>query len=230
MSDDVLAKLRELNPTLDFKHISDPAFERFGHYLPQYDATEMIERTAAIVPQTERVAYETSVKALEEPGALNTALIQEVYGGMDVQVGWCYGHNNALNGVEYHRGSEVNVMVTDAIFLVGHLQDVEFGEEIRYDTSKIGAFYAPKGSVIECPAWNLHMAPISVREGEQFCVLVYLPRGTNEKLPYTVPQTGENRLLRAVNKWMMGHPSLERMIQSGVYPGLVGENPTVKPI
>jgi len=74
------------------------------------------------------------------------------------------------------------------------------------------------------------MAPISVREGEQFCVLVYLPRGTNEKLPYTVPQTGENRLLRAVNKWMMGHPSLERMIQGGVYPGLVGENPTVKPI
>jgi len=74
------------------------------------------------------------------------------------------------------------------------------------------------------------MAPISVRQGEQFCVLVYLPRGTNEVLGFEVPQVGENRLLRAVNKWMMGHPSLERMIQSGVYPGLVGENPTVKPI
>jgi hypothetical protein len=230
MSEDVLAKLRAANPKMDIKHISDPSFTRFGRYLPQYDASEMVARTEAIVPKTDRVAYETSVKALEEPSALNTALIQEVYGGMDTQIGWCYGHNSSLNGVEYHRGSEINVCVTDCIFLMGHVQDVEFGEEIRYDTADVRAFYAPKGSVIEFAPWNLHMAPIHVREGEQFCALVYLPRGTNEKLPFTVPQVGENRLLRAVNKWMMGHPSLERMIQFGVYPGLVGENPTVKAI
>ncbi len=230
MNEDVLAKLRAANPGLDIKLISDPSFARFGRYLPRYDASEMIARAAAIVPLTEHVAYEPSVAALEEPSALNTALIQEVYGGMDTQIGWCYGHNNALNGVEYHKGSEVGVCVTDAIFLVGHVQDIEFGEEIRYDTANVRAFYAPKGSVIEFSPWNLHMAPISVRQGEQFCVLVYLPRGTNEMLGFEVPQVGDNRLLRAVNKWMMGHPSLERMIQSGVYPGLVGENPTVKPI
>jgi hypothetical protein len=230
MSEDVLAKLRAANPKMAIKHISDPSFTRFGRYLPQYDASEMVARTEAIVPKTDRVAYETSVKALEEPSALNTALIQEVYGGMDTQIGWCYGHNSSLNGVEYHRGTEINVCVTDCVFLMGHVQDVEFGEEIRYDTADVRAFYAPRGSVIEFSPWNLHMAPIHVHEGEQFCALVYLPRGTNEKLPFAVPQVGENRLLRAVNKWMMGHPSLERMIQFGVYPGLVGENPTVKAI
>lgn len=228
MSNDVLAQLRAANPDLDIKHISDAAFERFGHYLPRYDASEMIARTKAIVPTIEQVAYETSVEALEAPSALNTALRQEVYGGMDAQVGWCYGNNNALNGVEYHRGSEVNVCVTDAVFLVGHVQDIVFGEEIRYDTANVAAFYAPEGSVVEFSPWNLHMAPINVRKGEQFCTLVYLPRGTNERLPFEVPQVGENRLLRAVNKWMMGHPSLERMIQSGVYPGLVGDNIIVK--
>jgi hypothetical protein len=230
MSEDVLAKLRAANPKMEIKQISDPSFTRFGRYLPQYDASEMVARTEAIVPKTDRVAYETSVKALEEPSALNTALIQEVYGGMDTQIGWCYGHNSSLNGVEYHRGSEINVCVTDCIFLMGHVQDVKFGDEIRYDTADVRAFYAPRGSVIEFAPWNLHMAPIHVREGEQFCALVYLPRGTNEKLTFAVPQVGENRLLRAVNKWMMGHPSLERMIQFGVYPGLVGENPTVKAI
>ncbi len=230
MSNDVLAQLRKANPNLDIKHISDPAFARFGRYLPQYDASEMIARTKAIVPTIERVAYETSVAALEEPSALNTALIQEVYGGMDTQIGWCYGQNSALNGLEYHRGSEINVCVTDAVFLVGHVQDVSFGEEIRYDTANVGAFYAPEGSVVEFSPWNMHLAPINVRAGEQFCTLVYLPRGTNERLPFELPQVGENRLLRAVNKWMMGHPSLERMIQFGVYPGLVGDNIFVNPI
>lgn len=230
MSNDVLARLRAANPTVDIKHISDPAFERFGHYMPQYDASEMVARTLAIVPQTERVAYETSVAALEAPSALNTALIQEVFGGMDTQVGWCYGKNSSLNGIEYHRGSEINVCVTDAVFLVGHVQDVEFGDAIRYDTAKVEAFYAPQGSVVEFSPWNMHLAPINVRAGEPFCTLVYLPRGTNERLPFAVPSVGENRLLRAVNKWLMAHPSLERMVQGGVYPALIGENITVKPI
>lgn len=224
MANDILARLRAANPKLNIKHISDPAFNRYGRYLPQYDASEMIARTKAILPQTDRVVYQTSVPALEEPSALNTAIIREVFGGMDVQVGWCYGKNNALNGIEYHRGSEVNVCVTDAIFLVGHVQDVEFGEEIRYDTSKVEAFYAPAGSVVEFSPWNMHLAPINVYANEPFCTLVYLLRGTNERLTFEVPQTGENRLLRAVNKWLMAHPSVERMVQFGVYPGLVGEN------
>ena len=230
MSNDALAQLRKVNPTLDIKDIGDPAFERYGRNLPQYDASEMITRTRAIVPETDRVAYETSVEALEEPSALNTALIQEVFGGMDTQIGWCYGQNSALNGLEYHRGSEVNVCITDTVFLVAHVQDVEFGDEIRFDTAKVEAFFAPEGSVVEFAPWNMHLAPINVRSGEPFCTLVYLPRGTNERLPFDVPQTGENRLLRAVNKWLMGHPSLERMIQGGVYPGLVGDNIVVNPI
>ncbi len=230
MSNDVLARLQQANPALDIKHISDPSFERFGHNLPQYDATEMLARTKAILPETERVVYETSVPALEEPSDLNTALIREVFGGMDTQIGWCYGHNLALNGIEYHRGSEVNVCITDTVFLVGHVQDVEFGDEIRYDTAKVRAFYAAEGSVVEFSPWNMHLAPIHVEDGGAFCTLVYLPRGTNEPLDFEVPQIGENRLLRAINKWLMAHPSLERMVEGGVYPGLTGDNVTITPI
>ncbi len=196
----------------------------------------MIAKAQTILPTTERVAYEPSVAALEAPTAFTTAIVNEVFGGMATEVGWCYGKNLRMAGLEYHKGSEVNVCLTDAILLVGHVQDIAFGERmgcirgITYDTRKVAAFYAPAGAVVELSPWNLHFAPIHTTEGGSFATLVYLPKGTNEPLPYTVEKVGENRLLFAVNKWLLVHPDVEGLVKAGAYPGLVGADIVVTPV
>ncbi|HHX45078.1 MAG TPA: DUF4867 family protein [Chloroflexi bacterium] len=227
---DSLSRLRAANPALNLLPVSDPAFERYGRFLTRYDPSEVMATAQALLPRAERVVYEPSVAALEAPSAFNTAVMREVFGGMPTQVGWCYGQNLRMAGLEYHKASEVNVCLTDAILLVGHVQDIAFGERITYDTRQVAAFFAPAGAVVELSPWNLHFAPIHTTQGGSFATLVYLPKGTNEPLPYTVDNVGENRLLAAVNKWLLVHPDMEGMVQAGLYPGLVGDDIIVTPV
>ena len=221
---DTLAKLRAANPGLDILAIEDPAFLQYGRLLTRFDPTELIARAKALDPQTVGVAYEPSVAALEASCDFNRAISREVYGGMPVQVGWCYGQNLEMNALEYHKGIEVNVCISDVVLLVGNALDIAWGETIRYDTSKVAAFYAPAGSVVEFHCWNLHYAPIHVKAGDDFLTLVYLPKGTNEPLPYTFPKEGESRLLFAVNKWLIAHPAVQSLVDGGAYAGMVGDD------
>lgn len=232
---ETLRQLQAANPAINILPVQDPAFKRYGVYHTRYDPAEMIARTKAILapailPQAEGVVYEASVPALEQPSAFNTAIVREVYGGMPTQVGWCYGKNVQMAGLEYHKGAEIDVCITDAILLVGHVQDIVWGEEIRYDTSKVAAFYAPAGSVVELSPWNLHFAPIHARKGSNFATLVYLPRGTNENLTFSVDKVDENKLLFAINKWLIVHPGATGLVQAGAYPGMVGDDIFVKPV
>jgi hypothetical protein len=227
---ETLRKLQAANPKLNILPIDAPAFERYGRLLKGYNARAVITRAKAILPATERVAYEPSVAALEKPAKFNTAMMNEVFGGMPIQVGWCYGKNLQMAALEYHKGSEVNVCLTDVILLVAHVQDIVWGEQVTLDTSKVAAFYAPAGSVVELSPWNLHYAPIHVQEGGSFATLVYLPKGTNEKMAFEVEKVGENRLLWAVNKWLIAHPGVTGLVAQGAYAGMVGEDIFVKPI
>jgi len=226
----IIEQLRKANPGLNLLPIEAPEFERYGRLLTGYDATEIIERARAILPESTDVVYGPSVSALEAPCTFNTAMFREVYGEMPMQVGWCYGKNLQMGALEYHKGAEVNVCLTDVILLVGHVQDVQFGERISYDTRQVAAFYAPAGSVVELPAWNLHYAPIHVTRGGSFATLVYLPKGTNEDLRHDIEPVGEAQLLFAVNKWLLAHPGASDLVQAGAYAGLVGEDIRVTPI
>lgn len=231
MSDDTLRRLQAANPALNTHAVTAPEFSRYGQVLTRFDPAEMIARARAIVPRSEAVVYEPSVEALEEPCAFNAAMYREVYGEMPLQVGWCYGQNLRLAGLEYHKGNEVNVCLTDVVLLVGHIDDVVATEAgFSYDTSQVDAFYAPAGTVVEFPAWNLHFAPIHVRAGGWFATLVYLPRGTNEALAHHTPPLGENALLFAVNKWLLVHPDATDLVEQGAYVGLTGDDIVVNPI
>lgn len=227
---ETLQKLQRANPRLGLLSIEAPEFARYGRVLKRYDPSEMVARAKAILPKTVGIVYEPSVPTLEKPSAFNTAMFREVYGGMPMQVGWCYGVNLQMAGLEYHRGSEVDVCLTDQVLLVGHVEDIVYGQEITYDTRRVAAFYAPAGSVIELPAWNLHFAPIHVTKGGSFATLVYLPKGTNEPLTFSVEKVGENKLLFAINKWLIVHPGAKALIEQGAYPGMVGEDIFVEPV
>ncbi|MCC8162832.1 MAG: DUF4867 family protein, partial [Lachnospiraceae bacterium] len=144
------------------------------------------------------------------------------YGELPIQIGYCNGKNYLLNALEYHRSSEINVMGTDAILLVGSQQDVT--DDFTYDTSLVEAFLVPKGTAVELYATTLHYAPCSAQKSG-FQVAVVLPKDTN--LPLEASHEGwEDRLLTAKNKWLIGHP--EGGLPEGSPLGLVGENLSVK--
>lgn len=227
---EMLYKLQRANRELQIRPVSSPEFGRYGRLLTRYDPAAMIDRAKAIMPESREVVYEASVPALEAGAAFNKAIAQEVYGGMPIQVGWCYGENLQMAGLEYHKGNEVLVCLTDVVLLAGDVRDIAFEERSSYDTGKVDAFYAPEGSVTELFSWCLHFAPIHVREGGSFATLVYLPRGTNEALTYSVDEVGENRLLFGVNKWLIVHPDARALVNQGAYAGLVGQDIYVHPV
>ena len=201
------------------QNVADDAFRRYGKVLEGYDFTELLKEMKH-TPVPEDVTYVPSVEEME---ALPVAkeLQNKGYGGLPIEIGYCNGHNKKLNGLEYHRSSEINVAVTDLVLLIGHQQDVE--KDFTYDTSKVEAFLVPAGTAIEVYATTLHYAPCNVQDGGFQCVVV-LPAGTNTDLTFETAKTGEDSLLTAKNKWLIAH---EDVAIEGAVNGLRGENITI---
>ena len=197
--------------------VTDDKFKPYGKVVKNVDFSELVKALEEKTPLPEGCAYEPGVKELEELPVYQELSVK-AYGEMPIQIGYCNGHNQLLNAVEYHRDSEINVAATDAILLVGKLQDVT--SEFTYDTSKIEAFFLPKGTAVELYATTLHYAPCGVK-GEGFKVGIVLPKGTN--LPLDCKHEGwEASLTTAKNKWLIGHP--EGGFTGNEHIGLIGEN------
>lgn len=201
--------------------VSEPEFREYGRVIEGYDVNLLMEEMEK-TPVPEDVAYVQSMSELEKL-SIAKDLEEGIYGGMPVQIGYCNGHNKKLNALEYHRDSEVNVAIGDLILLLGRLLDVE--ADFTLDTSTVKAFLVPSGTMVEVYATTLHYAPCQAGEDGFRCVVV-LPKGTNgplEKKPSV--RCGEERLLAACNKWLIGHP--EGGLPKGSFLGLKGENLSV---
>lgn len=205
------------------KKVTDSDFKKYGQVLKNYDCSEIIEKMKSSTPLPSDVIYEPSIKELEEL-KIAEELRKREFGELPIQIGYCNGNNYILNAVEYHRTSEINIAVTDLILLIGCQQDIE--DDFSYDTSKIEAFLVPAGTIIEVYATTLHYAPCNVKEDGFKCVVV-LPRDTNLPLEEKIEKTGEDALLFAKNKWLIGHKDTD-LIEQGAFIGLVGENISIK--
>ena len=159
--------------------VTDEAFRQYGKVIKDLDVSDIITAMSE-TPCPDDVVYEPSIESLEACKSAQS-VSDSLYGGMPIQIGYCNGNNHKLNGLEYHRDSEVNIAVTDLILLIGSEQDIENG---KYDTSKVEAFLVPAGTVIEVYATTLHYAPCNANDGGFKCV-VALPKGTNTCLLYT---------------------------------------------
>jgi len=223
-----LVALQSRTHDVEVLAITASGFARYGRILEDLTAEEAaaFARTKALPGN--RTTYEPSIAGLEADEGFVRAVSQQVYGGMPVQVGWCYGRNLQLGGLEYHKGTEVLVAVTDVILLLGHFEDLAWGERITYETAQVEAFYLPQGAVVELYPWCLHFAPCHVHEETGFCALIVLPRGTNLPLDFEPLKKGESALLFARNKWLIVHPELAALVQQGAYAGLEGENPRLR--
>lgn len=89
----------------------------------------------------------------------------------------------------------------------------------------VKAFLVPAGTAVEIYATSLHYAPCGA-SGEGVQVAIVLPKGTN--YPFAEKRdrnTGEDRLMTAVNKWLIGHP--DGGLAEGSFLGLTGKNLSV---
>ena len=198
--------------------VNDDEFKKYGRVVDNVDFTELIQELKR-TPIPSGVVYEPAVKELEAlPIRLDISSV--VYGEMPIQIGYCNGHNSKLNALEYHRDSEINIAVTDMVLFLAKEEEIE--DDHTLDTSKVKAFFVPAGTMIEVYATTLHYAPCQTSAKGFRCVVV-LPKGTNGELSHRPEnKSGEEKLLAAVNKWLIGHE--EGGLPEGSFIGLKGEN------
>lgn len=199
--------------------VTDPEFAAYGKIITGYDTKELLDCLKNQTPLPEGVEYIPSEPLLEKL-SVKELLQNNFYGGQNIQMGWCNGHNVKLNCLEYHRDSEVNLGAEDFILLLARLDDIADG---RLDTSNVKAFFCPAGVMVEVYASTLHYAPCSARKGKGFKVLVVLPYGTNFPKPEIEPLNQEDTALWARNKWLLAHKESTEAKQ-GAFVALTGDN------
>jgi len=201
---------------MQIKKITDEAFKKYGRVL-KLDVSDLLRRLAG-TPLPEDVVYVASDRELEKCSEY-IEIQNSVYGGMPIQIGYCNGHNRILNAVEYHRDSEINIPISNTLFMLGLQQDIE--DDHTYDTGKMEIFEAPTGAVVEFYGTTLHYAPCSKEGG--FQVVVILPQGTNTEVPALRGRFAEDKLMTAKNKWLIAHPE-SGLDKDGAFIGLKGAN------
>ena len=137
---------------MQIQKVTDASFRAYGKVLEGYDFSRLLKEMEHTPLPSDDVIYVPSVEELE---ALPVAeeLKNRAFGGLPIEIGYCNGNNKKLNALEYHRSSEINVAVSDAILLIGKQQDVE--PDYTYDTAKVEAFLVPAGTAIEVYATTL---------------------------------------------------------------------------
>ena len=217
----MLERLNEVND-VKITSVFDDDFKTYGNVIRGYDFSEMISymEDHTDIPEQGNV-YVASVPEME-----SLSIVQKVqgffYGDMPIQVGYCNGRNSTYNGFEYHKGSEINVAVTDFMLVLGHTWEIAGDNTYKVEDARV--FFVPKGTAIEMFQTTLHLSPCKVTD-EGFKGVVILPRGTNtplDKKPENA--TGEERLLLQRNKWVISHPEREPLMKQGAFPGLIGVN------
>lgn len=211
----MLEKLKKLNPTVKFFDIYSKEFAEYGRVIDNYDISEVIACAEKIDFPSESSVYLPSVEQFEKLESAQN-LMDEVFGTIPTQIGYCYGYNGMLNAAEWHSSSEINVAVTPLVLILGKRTDICEG---RLNSADMKAFYVPKGAAIEVYATTLHFCPCQVSD-DGFGCIVGLPLGTNTPLEKELA----NKLIFRKNKWIIAHDDNKSLIERGVVSGIYGEN------
>ncbi len=221
---EIFERLNAVNDIRIFP-VTDPLFLSFGRVLKGYDFSALLgwmEKNTEI-PASGNV-YVPSIEEMEKFPVFQKVQ-NSLYGGMPVQFGYCNGRNSSYNGFEYHKGSEINVAVTDFCLSLGHIWEIRNNS---YRVEDATVFFVPKGTAVEMYQTTLHLSPLKVRESG-FKDIVILPKGTNTPLTERIPNDDpETELLLQKNKWIICHSEREVLVRQGAHIGLLGENKELK--
>lgn len=224
----MLKHLNEVNDVPIYS-VYDDCFKTYGKVIEGYNLDSLVSAMKETpIPESGNI-YVASVSELEALDVKDT--IQSVlYGGMPIQIGYCNGRNTTYNGFEYHKGSEINIAITDMMLVLSHTWCIQ-DNTISADDARV--FFVPKGTMIEMFQTTLHLSPCRVTD-EGFKDVVILPKGTNTPLTDEEKELRNNstdseaRLLLQKNKWVLAHPERKPLIDQGAWPGFQGENKELK--
>ena len=215
----MLDTLQAKNPDFPIASVHSDAFRTFGRVITDLDTTEIVRVAAATPLPTEGSVYQPSNAALEGL-SIASDIRNRYFGTLPTQIGYCFGHNTALNAAEWHSSNEINVAVTPLVLFLGHVWDLQ---DDRISSEQFTCFYLPQGAAVEVYATTLHFCPCEVQRGGFGCV-VALPRDTNTDLE--IPS--EDRKLFRKNKWILAHDQNRALIERGVPAGIGGINYSLK--
>ena len=194
--------------------IDDESFAQYGKRIKSSFYPVFKEESEKINLPNSGSAYHASEQLFETPQTL--AYYKQLFGGMDVQIGYCYGWNDSLNALEWHTNSEISVALSDMVMLLGDIREMQDG---KYESAKLKAFLLKEGDSVEIYATTLHFCPINVKN-QAFKNVVVLPRGTNTPLD----EKSLDKYLIAKNKWLIIHPKFHKQVELGREIGILGEN------
>ena len=211
----MLKHLNEKNGNLQIYDVFSSEFSEYGRVIKTLDANEITEEAKKIQNPETGSAY---IPSLSEFEALDIfkEIKDGIFGTLDTQLGYCYGHNDTLNATEWHFSSELNIAVTPLVLILGKRSDIKDG---RINSADMKAFFVPENTAIEVYATTLHFCPCQTSDIGFGCV-VGLPKGTNT--PLDTPQS--DPLLFRKNKWILAHEDNASLIERKVVAGIYGEN------
>lgn len=200
--------------------IFDADFSRYGKVLAEINFNEisqyMKEHTAIPEQGNCYVANDEKLKAILEMEDIK----YEVFGGMEIQAGYCNGHSHILNAMEWHACAEVSYAETDLLLFLGRIEDLTDTETANcFHTKDAKAFFVAKGTGFQLFSETLHFAPVAISD-EGFKCLVILEEGVNSEI---AKEKQKNDLFKK-NKWIIAHKDRADLIANGVRDGINGKN------
>ncbi len=198
--------------------ISDKAFKKYGQVLDNPYFDDFIGAQKDIAVPESGSSYLPSVDKFETEKVIN--YYKKHFGEMDVQIGYCWGRNNILNALEWHKSTEINIALEDMIVLLGDMREMVGNV---FNTAKLKAFRVKKGQAVEFYQTTLHFCPCG-EQNKVFKSVVILPRGTNTALT----EVSLDKRLIAKNKWLICHPECKRHVDLGRVATIKGKNIVVK--
>lgn len=215
--------LRQCNPGLNIKHITDAAFKKYGKILEGFDFSECFN-----IMENRNIPDTGNIYVASDEELMKTALAEDLsnnfYGSMPIQIGYCNGNSNRLNALEYHKCSEVDVAVTDLVLILSDIRNIKNNS---LSSSDVEIFYVPAGIAVELYGTTLHFAPCKVSD-QGFKSIIVLIQGTNEQLSsLPSPKCDEDKLLWMKNKWLIAHAE-SPSASNGAFVGITGKNIEIK--
>lgn len=214
--------LRRRNPHLQLHHVNDQQFGSFGRVHTAYDCQPWLAHLDADTPAPDDgTVYVASDPTMESLSPYDDVR-DNVFGGLDIQVGYCNGHASRLNGLEYHKSPEFFVAQTDLVLLLAQCSAMR---DFTIDSAHVAGFFVPAGSVLELFGTTLHFAPTQVDDAGFKSVIVLL-RGTNTEPPPATAHADdpESTLLFRRGKWLLAHPDDAALLARGAVSAIVGDN------
>jgi hypothetical protein len=223
----IFNEIKKLNSNQKINSIFDSSFNLYGRVLdntPYTNLCNLLQSSTAITEKNVYVANETKLFDLDAHKAA-----KNIFGGLDIQIGYCNGMNQTLNGMEYHKSPEVIIAGTDLLLFLAKPSDLKDFSTLNSSCAKV--FFAPIGSAFSLNTEILHLSPSCVHQSG-FKSVIILPKDTNLDLDEKLGEDNEKEslILFKKNKWIITHKDRKPLVSQGVKIGITGINSRLIPI